>query len=175
MNTQDSAPIIVNDADKPAPPVAWASMRFGQHVLDTRRHVLHAPDGDVQLSPLAGRLLELLARAPGETVERSAIIEELWRGDWLTGDPALNRVVSELRRSVGDDPRSPMLIQTVPRRGYRLLPPAGDLPEQIGALPTPSAAEEPMWRQIWRMGNITMAILFTGLSAILLLAIFAHN
>lgn len=148
-------------------------MRIGQYELDSRRNILRSPAGEVQLSPLAARLLDVLGRTPGEIVERGTIIDELWRGDWLVGDPALNRVVSELRRTVGDDPRDPTLIQTVPRRGYRLVPPADDRPE--GVAPMLSVREEPLWRQIWRMGNQTIAILFLGLAAVLVLAIFAHN
>lgn len=148
-------------------------MRLGQYELDSRRNVLLSSKGEVQLSPLAARLLELLGRTPGEIVDRGTIIDELWRGDWLIGDPALNRVVSELRRTVGDDPRDPSLIQTVPRRGYRLVPPANQLPD--GAAPAPPQREEPLWRQIWHMSNQTIAILFLGLAAVMVLAIFAHN
>lgn len=146
-------------------------MQFGSYALDTRRHLLSTTETQIQLSPLAGRLLALLAQSPGEVVERGTIIEALWRGDWLVGDPALNRLVSELRRSVGDDPRNPTLVQTVPRQGYRLVVAPGG--PETGSVPEPAGV--PLWRQIWHMGNMTMAILFAGLSLILLLAIFAHN
>lgn len=147
-------------------------MRFGTYVLDTRRHVLQSPTGDVQLSPLAGRLLEVLARRPGETVERATLINELWRGDWLIGDPALNRLVSELRRTVGDDPRNPTLIQTVPRLGYRLVLPSQDIQPDGVAVPAP--AQTPHWRQIWNLGLVTFVVVVGGLSLLLLMAKLAH-
>lgn len=65
--------------------------------------------------------MELLAREPGAVVERNAIIDELWQGNYLVGEAALNRLVSEIRRAVGDNARDPRLIQTLPRCGYRLV------------------------------------------------------
>ncbi|MBX3428334.1 MAG: winged helix-turn-helix domain-containing protein [Hyphomonadaceae bacterium] len=82
---------------------------------------MSGPHGEASVSPLVARLLAELARAPGETIERAALIAALWRDDPLIADAALNRLVSEARQAVGDDPKNPSLIQTVPRRGYRLV------------------------------------------------------
>lgn len=98
-------------------------MQIGAYRLDVFANRLAGPDGDIDLSPVGARFLEILARRPGEVVDRQAIIDEIWRGDFLTGDPALHRVVSEIRRAVGENPREPVLIQTVHRRGYRLVVP----------------------------------------------------
>ncbi len=97
-------------------------IRCGDYSLDTLRHVLTDPSGrEAQLSPLASQLLQELAKRPGQTFARSELVQALWRGDWLVGDPALNRVVSEIRKVAGDNKKAPSLIQTVPRRGYRLV------------------------------------------------------
>lgn len=101
-----------------APPAGMLTDRIW---FDPYRNRLLVDDQEISLSPQAARFLELLARRPGEVVDREQLIDELWRGDYLTGDPALNRVVSETRRAVGDDPKEPHLIQTVHRRGYRLV------------------------------------------------------
>ena len=114
------------------------TLRIGRYQLDPLRHTLSGPDAVVQLSPIASRFLQVMARQPGAVVDRAVLIEELWRGDYLVGEPALNRVVSETRRAVGDNPKDPALIQTVPRRGYRLVAPAAD-----------SAAERPLVRERW--------------------------
>lgn len=148
-------------------------MRLGTNVLDRRRHILQSPSGEIQLSPLAARLLEVLAQCPGETVGRDAIINELWRGDWLVGDPALNRLVSELRRTVGDDPRNPTLIQTVPRRGYRLVLSNDARPEEA-TVPAATAIEVPRWRQIWELSLRTFVVVIGGLSLFLAMAKLAH-
>jgi DNA-binding winged helix-turn-helix (wHTH) protein len=149
------------------------TIAFGQFELNSRRHVLRGPGGEAQLSPLASRLLEVLARQPGGIVDRGTIIEELWRGDWLVGDPALNRVVSELRRAVGDDPRSPTLIQTVPRRGYRLVAHAE------GATPGPAPRGLfpgwPHWQRVWGLSILTLLAVLGGLSLFFVTAMLAHN
>lgn len=115
------------------------TLSFGAFTLDTVRCTLGGPRGPTELSPLATRFLAELARTPGQTVERSALIAALWRGDPVQGDAALNRLVSEVRTALGDDPKKPDLIQTVPRRGYRLVSasaatPAAPLAERINRL-----------------------------------------
>lgn len=105
------------------------SLSFGSFTLDTVRCKLARPGADTALSPLATRFLAELAATPGQVVERSALITALWRDDPVQADAALNRLVSEVRQALGDDPKKPALIQTVPRRGYRLVAAANAKPE----------------------------------------------
>lgn len=143
-----------------------SAIRFGVYTLDPVRHALTWPSGSAQLSPLASRLLQVLAERPGEVVERAALIEDLWRGDYLVGDPALNRVVSELRRAVGEDKRAPTLLQTVPRRGYRLVAAADESPPEGGARRN--------WPEAWRLANVTLAILLGSFVVVFALAIVSR-
>jgi DNA-binding winged helix-turn-helix (wHTH) protein len=137
-------------------------MRLGAYTLDPIRNVLIRDAREAPLTPLATRLLQLLASKPGEVFERKDIVAALWRGDWMTGDGALNRLVSEIRRAAGDDSRAPTLIQTVPRRGYRLVV-------------SPSAATPAVaWPQAWRLANTTLAIAIGGFALIFVLAILAR-
>ncbi len=140
-------------------------IHLGHYALDPLRNVLLCGAREVQLTPLASRLLQELAKRPGEMVERSALIEVLWRGDFLVGDPALSRLVSEIRRATGDDARRPRLIQTVPRQGYRLVATL----QQV-ATPPP----EPWWPQAWRLANGSIAILLGGLTLLILAAMLAR-
>jgi DNA-binding winged helix-turn-helix (wHTH) protein len=141
----------------------------GGYVLDTLSHTLTRGERDIRLSPLASRLLQLLAQQPGEVVERADIIGALWKGDWLTGDPALSRLVSELRRDTGDDAKRPSLIQTVPRRGYRLVTEAsGAAQEQL------TAGAAPGWPLAWRLANQSLLILIGGSALIMTLAILVR-
>ncbi len=39
----------------------------------------------------------------------------------IVGDEVLTQSVIKLRRALGDDPRSPSYIETIPKRGYRLI------------------------------------------------------
>lgn len=142
---------------------------LGGFKLDSTHNTLLSGDREIQLSPLAARLLEILAGRPGETVARAELIEALWRGDWLVGDPALSRVISEIRTAIGDDPKRATLIQTVPRQGYRLvatMPPAGA---------KPSARSTFAWPVAWGLANRTLLIVSGGLSVLTVLAILARH
>jgi DNA-binding winged helix-turn-helix (wHTH) protein len=97
------------------------SIRIGRFELDEIGNRLTAADGPVAISPLAARFLAFMARHEGDTVTREALIDALWRGNALVGDDALNRLVSEVRKSLGDTAREPTVLQTVPRVGYRLV------------------------------------------------------
>lgn len=80
------------------------------------------------------RLLTLLIEADGGSLRR----EELFAGIWpnqLVADQTLDSAVSRLRSKLGDDPKAPRFIQTMPKRGYRLLLPA------IPCLDGPAAME----------------------------------
>jgi DNA-binding winged helix-turn-helix (wHTH) protein len=144
----------------------------GGYVLDTLSHALTRAGRTMQLSPLASRLLQMLAQRPGEVVERAEIIAALWKDDWLVGDPALSRLVSELRSETGDDAKRPTLIQTVPRRGYRLVTNVGAAPNIVAARP---ARAEPHWVRAWGLANRSLLILIGGSAALLVLALLARH
>ncbi len=138
--------------------------------LDMVNNTLGLDGREIVLSPLAAQLLNLLSQRPGEVVGRAELIDKLWRGDWLTGDPALSRVVSEIRSAVGERPKRPVLIQTVPRRGYRLVLASQNAP----AAHTPPAPPVGLWPVAWRMANSTLVIVFCGLAVLTALAILAR-
>jgi len=75
-----------------------------------------------RLKPMVLRLLAYLAEHPGEVVSKKQIIEAVWEGAHVTDD-ALTHSISELRKAFGDDARRPQIIDTIPKRGYRLIAP----------------------------------------------------
>ena len=117
-----------------------ALISLGSRQLDCTRNVLTTEAGEIQLSPIASRFLQALADHPGEVVTRQALIDRLRDGNALIGEPAINRVVSELRKATGDTPGSPTLVQTIPRKGYRLVP------VRIEASPPPPRSRWPGWK-----------------------------
>ncbi len=68
----------------------------------------------------AARLLELLCRRRGEVVSQEEIVAAVWQGRRLS-DNTVAVVISNLRKELGDDARAPRFIETVSKRGYRLL------------------------------------------------------
>ena len=79
------------------------------------------PDGRaLVVEPKVMEVLCCLAHA-GRTVPRDELLREVWP-DVVVTDHVLSRSISELRRALGDDHRAPRFIETVRKRGYRLIP-----------------------------------------------------
>jgi Tol biopolymer transport system component/DNA-binding winged helix-turn-helix (wHTH) protein len=70
------------------------------------------------LEPRAFRLLQFLIENRQRTVSKEEIFGAVWAGTFVT-DNALTRAVFQIRRAIGDDPRQPRYIETVPTIGYR--------------------------------------------------------
>lgn len=83
---------------------------------------LTSDTGTVELEPQVMDLLVYLAQARGEVRSKEQIAQALWP-DASVNDDALSRTVWKLRQALGDDAKSPRFVQTVSRRGYRLIAP----------------------------------------------------
>ena len=100
-------------------------------------------DGDRvrRLTPRAVDVLLLLARSPLDVVSKEALLAEAWGGRAMSDAP-LTKVIAELRRELGDDRQSPRFIETIPKRGYRLLL----APQYAGRSSLPAATARTGWR-----------------------------
>lgn len=77
-------------------------------------------DGHVTaLEPKVMQVLVELAAHAGEVVTRQYLIETIWQVSY-GGDESLTRAISILRKTLGEGASARRLIETVPRRGYRL-------------------------------------------------------
>ena len=74
----------------------------------------------LHLTPKASEVLFCLAKHAGDVVSRKRLLESVW-GRGNGSDEALNHAVGEIRRVLEDHHDHPTFIQTLPRRGYRLL------------------------------------------------------
>ena len=74
----------------------------------------------VRVEPKVMQVLVCLAARPGEVVTREDLIASVWAGIFVTDD-VLHRAVRELRRVFGDLPSAPRYIETIRKRGYRLI------------------------------------------------------
>jgi DNA-binding winged helix-turn-helix (wHTH) protein/TolB-like protein/Tfp pilus assembly protein PilF len=81
---------------------------------------LRRQDIVVRLEPKSMEVLCVLAAHANETVSREDLIKTVWKGRVVV-DEALSRSIAQLRRAFGDDQEAPSYIQTVRKRGYRLL------------------------------------------------------
>ncbi len=66
------------------------------------------------------RCWSILAEHAGEVVSRQQIIDAVWRQEFVS-DATVSGTIAKLRKALGDDARNPRYIETLAKRGYRLL------------------------------------------------------
>jgi DNA-binding winged helix-turn-helix (wHTH) protein len=71
-------------------------------------------------------VLVFLMEHPGEVLSRETIIDAVW-SEQFVGEAVIRRAIASLRRALGDDARNPRFIETIPKRGYRLIAPVEHL------------------------------------------------
>lgn len=108
-----------------------------REVLPLQGRIL-GPAGAQHVEPKAMQVLLELARHGGEPCSRRQIEEVVWPRGFVSED-ALTRCVRQLRRALGDDPRTPAYIETIATRGYRLCLPVQPL-SAVPAAPLAPAA-----------------------------------
>ena len=96
--------------------------RLGDWTVEPDLNQLSAQGRAVQVEPKAMAVLLHLADRPGQVVGREALLAQVWPGV-VVGDDSLTQVIIKLRKALGDDPDRPAYIQTVTKRGYRLVAP----------------------------------------------------
>jgi len=98
-----------------------ASGRYslGRVMLDPDSDALSGPGGKVHLEPRVTDFAVRLARRPGETVTREELIGEVWAG-YPGADQSLTNAASKLRQALEKAGGDRELLETVPKRGYRL-------------------------------------------------------
>ncbi|HEX5411317.1 MAG TPA: winged helix-turn-helix domain-containing protein [Terriglobia bacterium] len=99
-------------------------IRFGVFELDCRAGELRKSGVLLHLPPQPVKILSLLASQPGQVVTREDIRKQIWGDEtFVDFERGLNQCVSQIRTALGDDADTPRYIETLPRRGYRLIGP----------------------------------------------------
>src|SRR5262245_26004851 len=122
------------------PPFSPASLvRFGVFELDLRSGELHKAGARITLQDQPLEILKALLEHPGELVTRDELRQRLWPADtFVDFEHGLNAAVKRLRDALGDSVDSPRYVETIPRRGYRLVLPieARGHPRAVDAVAT---------------------------------------
>jgi TolB-like protein/DNA-binding winged helix-turn-helix (wHTH) protein len=125
------------------------------------------PSGPEHVEPRVMDVLLALASRPGEVIEREEILETVWHGRAMMDDP-LNRCIRQLRRVFDDSPKDPRFIETVPRRGYRLVAPLR-LPEpEPGLAQQSEAAQESKPARLTARMLVVAAVLLAAIGALII-------
>ena len=83
----------------------------------------------VRLENRAAALFEFLCQTSGQLVTHEEIIQQVWGGRFISPN-SVAVVISDVRRALGDDARNPKYIETLPKRGYRMIARVSALPEK---------------------------------------------
>ena len=99
----------------------------------------------VQLEHKGMDVLLCLAEHPGEVVTKHKLLDAVWQTEFVS-DNTLQRRIAELRDALGDDALNPRYIETIRKRGYRLIAEIGAADQQVETIPAipelPSAADD---------------------------------
>lgn len=100
------------------PPPGKGCFTINAIVVDIGDHTIRTGKTIRRIEPKAMHVLYLLACNAGDTVERAELLRDIWNGRVVV-EEALTRIISQLRQALGDSQQR-RLIQTVPKKGYRL-------------------------------------------------------
>jgi len=115
-------------------------------------------DGDsaIHLEPKVMEVLVALADRAPAVLRRDELADRVWGRRAAVSDEPLTRCIAQLRQALGDSSREPEYVQTVPKRGYRLLKSVvpiaadddrGDSPDARPAVPDPVVMPRELRRQ----------------------------
>ncbi|HWX27111.1 MAG TPA: winged helix-turn-helix domain-containing protein [Steroidobacteraceae bacterium] len=97
-----------------------STLRIGDWSVNPALGQISRGDDTIRVEARTMRLLLCLAGHAGEVVSIDELLSEVWSGVIVTPD-SVYQAVASLRRLLGDDPRQPAYIATVPRLGYRMV------------------------------------------------------
>src|SRR5215470_2506167 len=143
------------------------SVRVGDWRVDPRSGEISRKGEMFKLEARTMRLLQRLAEKPGEVVSTEDLLNHVWPEVFVSQD-SVYQAVAALRRVLGDDPKRPTYIETVPRLGYRMVarvePWTNGVIEDVDGIPKRKEGRRWKFRLVWA----GVAVLF-----VLLIAAFA--
>ncbi len=95
---------------------------FGPYRFDAEDRLLTRDGVPVRVTPKAADLLLALVESAGHVVSKQDLIRKVWP-DSFVEDGSLTFQVNQLRQALGESKDGPRYIETVPRRGYKFVPP----------------------------------------------------
>lgn len=136
-----------------------ADFRLGDWIVRPQRRVIERGEKSVHIKPKPMAVLECLLAAGGEPVTRNELFDTVWPGGEVSDD-TLTRCVVELRKAFGDTARDHQVIETIPKLGFRLVPPVTPLEQEPDVAGEPDAGNRrlrrPRDRLLW---PVTLALL----------------
>lgn len=108
-------------------------IRFGIFEADLAAGELRKGGSRIRLQDQPFQILVILLERPGQVITREELRAKLWPGDtFVDFEHGVNSAVARLRDAMGDSADSPRYIETLPRRGYRLIVSVEGSPQMAG-------------------------------------------
>lgn len=130
------------------------SHSIGDWSFEPEANELRRGDERRRLEHRAARTLELLCSRAGEVVTSDDILAQVWKGRAISAN-SVPVVISDLRQALEDDARRPRYIETVAKRGYRLM---------VEAPAEPAAASRPNRLRLMVIALGVLALVVTALA-----------
>lgn len=104
---------------------------IGRYIYCTQQRFIYLEGEPVHIEPKMAELLDYLLLHKERYVPLQELHDEVWSGRIVT-DTAVRRVISRVRALIEEDPSKPVIIRSLPKRGYRLFatPAAEDILEK---------------------------------------------
>ena len=99
-----------------------ARLILGDWVVDVATQRLQRGDASVALEPRPLAVLVTLCRRPGVVLSAEDLLDACWPGEAMSDNP-VHKVIAGLRRALGDSAGEPRYIETIRKKGYRLIAP----------------------------------------------------
>src|SRR5438445_8147717 len=143
-------------------------LRFGVFEVDVRVGELRKQGVRIKLQEQPFHVLAVLLQRPGEVVTREQLRSENWSADtFVDFDDSLDTPINKLREALGDSADNPRFIETLPRRGYRLIAPVTEADGATrGTVAGVSAAARPRSRKI--VASMAVVVVAAGIAGGLL-------
>lgn len=136
--------------------------RLDNLLVDPLKGQISGSGKAAHVPPKAMEVLLVLATEPGHLVTRQALLKAVW-GDGAGSHEALSHAVSELRHALDDHADNPEFIQTLPKRGYRLIASVGSPgppQEATGRQSRPTGETRGIFENLRQRGVIETAIAY---------------
>ena len=119
---------------------ATTLLRIGDWCVDPATGQIARNGQTARLETRTLSLLLCLAEHPGQVVSIDTLLDHAWPGIAVSPD-SVYQAITSLRRVLGDDPKQPAYIATVPRLGYRMVAPVSPWAETIETTETTDTTE----------------------------------
>jgi transcriptional activator of cad operon len=164
------------------------ALQMGEWRVDPIRGEISRAGETARLEARTMRLLLCLAERAGEVVSIDELLDQVWAGVIVTPD-SVYQAVASLRRILGDNPKQPVYIATVPRLGYRMVatvepvangaaspePGAPGPPAELSPASVPIPAQRRSFAQIRATAIVAGLLVAIGVVAFLTRSPFDRN